>query len=280
MRPRRGAGPKAGGIWKNEEGAGADSTGGTAPAAPAAPAAAVGDGGASWKARQLKRSAPEAPPYVAPTHLPPLLRSFPQGFDARQAQGARGGGGEVAAGARGGARRLRAGSAPTPDPSVHRCDAPKRVCRGAMDSGRLRKAGRDSGSLLLPPPSPSALAAAPLSPASPPRPPQELEQSARREREREAGRGRRAGGGDFGGARRSYLDDVGSGQEQRRMMRPDEGGGGGLKWKERERAAKRAEDRRRQVRGAGRPGRAACAIPQVLFWDSSSVLLSPGRPEA
>jgi len=78
---RRGAGPKAGGIWKNEDGAGTDSTGGTAvaaPAAPAAPAAAVGDGGASWKARQLKRSAPEAPPYLAPTHLPPLLRSFSQ----------------------------------------------------------------------------------------------------------------------------------------------------------------------------------------------------------
>ena len=130
----------------------------------------------------------------------------------------------------------------------------------------------------LPPPARSL--PHPYPPPPPPRPPQELEQSARREREREAGRGRRAGGGDFGGARRSYLDDVGSGQEQRRMMRPDEGGGGGLKRKERERAAKRAEDRRRQVRGAGRPGRAACAIPQVLFWDSSSVLLSPGRPEA
>jgi hypothetical protein len=44
------------------------------------------------------------------------------------------------------------------------------------------------------------------------------------------------------------------------MMRPDEGaegggGGGGLKWKARERAAKRAEDRRRQVRGARRRGR-------------------------
>ena len=49
------------------------------------------------------------------------------------------------------------------------------------------------------------------------------------------------------------------------MMRPDEGaegggGGGGLKWKARERAAKRAEDRRRQVRGARRRGRAACAV--------------------
>jgi hypothetical protein len=126
----------------------------------------------------------------------------------------------------------------------------------AEDSARQRKIAEECSSDLPP----QARSLPHPHPPPPPSPPQELEQSARRDRDREAGRGRRAGGGDFGGARRAYLDDVGSGQEQRRMMRPDEGaegggGGGGLKWKARERAAKRAEDRRRQVRGARRRGR-------------------------
>ncbi|KAJ1479515.1 hypothetical protein T484DRAFT_1813918 [Baffinella frigidus] len=53
---------------------------------------------------------------------------------------------------------------------------------------------------------------------------------------------RQPGAGDFGGSRRSYLDDVGGNKDKQRMMMPKGGGAEGLKWKDK--GGKREEERR------------------------------------